>query len=68
MHFLTQIHILQFFPLQVCGQQTDHVAVVEGIPVANGEDVQSVAQDRIDLGDYHDDQIAEESQLTQVFA
>jgi len=52
----------------VCGQQTDHVAVVEGIPVANGEDVQAVAQDRIDLGDYHDDQIAEESQLTQVFA
>lgn len=52
----------------VCGQQPDNVAVVEGIPVPNGEDGLSVAQDRIDLGDYQDDQIAEESQLTQVFA
>merc|ERR1711892_1352847 len=64
----TSALISVFLLCNVCGQQPDHVAVVEGIPVPNGEDGLSVAQDRIDLGDYQDDQIAEESQLTQVFA
>merc|ERR1712106_722748 len=66
--FKTSVLISAFFFLNVCGQQQDNVAVVEGIPVPSGDDGLSVAQDRIDLGDYQDDQIAEESQLTQVFA
>jgi len=43
----------------------DQVSVVEGIPVNPSE---TVAQDRIDLGEDYEDQIAEESQLTEVFA
>jgi len=44
----------------------DQVAVVQGIPVPS-DDAVDIAQDRIDLGDdLLDDQIAEESQLTEV--
>lgn len=41
------------------------MSVVEGIPVAS-DDI-AIAEDRIDEG-FEDDQIAEESQLTEVFA
>lgn len=73
--------LLSFFlVIKVCsGQQVDDVTVVKGIPVSAENEVNlSVAEDRIDL-DYAetaveqknavDDQIAEESQLTQqIFA
>jgi len=69
-----------FLVIKVCsGQQVDDISVVEGISVPAENEVKlSVAEDRIDL-DYAessvvqqnavDDQIAEESQLTQqIFA
>ena len=56
---VTKIH------LQVHADEADHVSVVEGIPVAS-DDI-AIADDRIDEG-FEDDQIAEESQLTEVFA
>lgn len=47
------------------GQENENVAVIEGIPVSNGQDI---AEERIDT-DYVEDQIAEESRFsTKVFA
>ena len=48
--------------------EPEQVSVVQGIPVKTSENAQDVAQDRIDLGEDYEDQIAEESQLTEVFA
>merc|ERR1719479_329953 len=47
--------------------EADNVSVVEGIPVPSDGVNIDVADDRIDLG-FEDDQIAEESHLTEVFA
>jgi len=65
--------LLSFFLIiTVCGQEPDNVAVVEGIPVNTADEKISQAQDRIDLDfgiDEAEDQIAEESQITQqIFA
>ena len=56
--FLLQVH---------ADGEADNVSVVEGIPVPSDGVNIDVADDRIDLG-FEDDQIAEESHLTEVFA
>jgi len=62
---------LALLSLSVCAQEQETVAVVEGISVPS-DNKQTPASDRIDVGniDYaEDDQLAEESQLTQqIFA
>ena len=53
--------------IQVCAEgEADQVSVVTPSSVEDAI-IQDVAQDRIDLGE-EEDQIAEESQLTEVFA
>jgi len=64
---------LSLVSLQVCAQDLETVAVVEGISVPSGdENLLTPANDRIDIGDTEyvgEDQIAEESQVSQqVFA
>lgn len=70
--FQSCVIVLSVLALQVCAQDQETVAVVEGISVPNAENNLTPADDRIDRGDVSyagEDQIAEESHLTQqIFA
>lgn len=68
--FTSCVIALALTAAQVCAQEQETVAVVEGISVPNDASL-TPADDRIDNGDteYVEDQLAEESQLTQqIFA